>query len=424
LYELTYEEKEAIKTNEFEFIRKKMPTNYEIYQIPRVIYDLFYLLFYSLSLDNRTTIFQFNDFQHIDYSEYCLKVMEYHNSDNFLDIIVKLNSFILDKLIEYKINIDSHESNKWYSIIEIILNKIRYLNNLTCSYNGIRKEIFAKYKELFEEIIVKISSNIEISSNISKIRRTTFLDKIIESILNEKKTGKIYHTFLYEILYEIFRQLSKNNQSLEYYLNKLRNDELIISIINNTAILNRGIEYLIYKNNYTDILYMGLYIELKNINKIILYRGSNNNIESAVNLGNDSKGYSISYNTSLLNAMVSDIDACTYWYMTFWSTSVNTFYLLDKYFYGDDSINDKLFFIPPLYPLMQLNSIGEFWHARSKIFKNSKIKSVKSFGLLSYKNENKFPNFLSSKLGKNNMDKTFRTMINKDRKLISNGNNS
>jgi hypothetical protein len=71
---------------------------------------------------------------------------------------------------------------------------------------------------------------------------------------------------------------------------------------------------------------------------------------------------------------------------------------------------------------MQLNSIGEFWHARSKIFKNSKIKSVKSFGLLSYKNENKFPNFLSSKLGKNNMYKTFRTMINKDRKLISNGN--
>jgi hypothetical protein len=162
-----------------------MPTNYEIYQIPRVIYDLFYLLFYSLSLDNRTTIFQFNDFQHIDYSEYCLKVMEYHNSDNFLDIIVKLNSFILDKLIEYKINIESREDNKWYRIIEIILNEIRYLD-----YNGIRKEIFAKYKELFEEIIVKISSNIEIYSNISKFR-TTFLDKIIESILNKKKTGKI-----------------------------------------------------------------------------------------------------------------------------------------------------------------------------------------------------------------------------------------
>jgi hypothetical protein len=106
------------------------------------------------------------------------------------------------------------------------------------------------------------------------------------------------------------------------------------------------------------------------------------------------------------------------------SKSNNSFYLLDKYFYDDNSINDNLFFIPSLHPLIQLNSYGEFWHPRSKIFNHSKIKSIKSFGPMFYDNSNIFPNFLSSKLEKNSMKEKFNKMKKNNRKILNKKKNN
>lgn len=101
-------------------------------------------------------------------------------------------------------------------------------------------------------------------------------------------------------------------------------------------------------------------------------------------------GYSISFNTSIFNGCFADYSACTYHFMN--EKSKNVFrdtldkediyknkYLLSKFFYGDDSIEDNLFFVPPLIPLAQLVCQGELWHVRSKIYSGSDVIDIQNF---------------------------------------------
>jgi len=66
-YGLSPEEIDNIKNNEFEFIKSKLPSGYSLYQIPRVIYDLFTILFTDLDELNPINLDWMAHFNYIQY---------------------------------------------------------------------------------------------------------------------------------------------------------------------------------------------------------------------------------------------------------------------------------------------------------------------------------------------------------------------
>lgn len=155
-------------------------------------------------------------------------------------------------------------------------------------------------------------------------------------------------------------------------------------------------------------------------NKIMFYRGANDLYEEIVDSTNSKCGYSISYNTSILNGILCDNGACTYNYMID-NDAYKTYYLIERFFYNDDSVRDNLIYISPMHPYIQLMSKGELWHVRSKIFKGGVIKGIKKFAGIydDYDfDEKKFPDYLKSKFDKNTMMIKFKTFIAKNRKEL------
>lgn len=110
------------------------------------------------------------------------------------------------------------------------------------------------------------------------------------------------------------------------------------------------------------------------------------------------RGYPVSYNASILNGLICDRTARTYEYMRNFSneTQSKTKHILTKYFYNDGSIESNLFFVLPLHPYLQLFTVGELWHVRSKIFYNSLIKRFAQIYDTFGENNDKFPDYLMS----------------------------
>lgn len=102
--------------------------------------------------------------------------------------------------------------------------------------------------------------------------------------------------------------------------------------------------------------------------KFILIRGDSGSWDAIWANKPVRRAHSSSYNTALMNAIYSDATAAT---LNYWRPTCNKkYYVIKKFIYGDDSESDKIFFIPPIHPILLLFSKGEFWHARTKVGKD------------------------------------------------------
>ena len=342
--ELTEAEKNSIKIDEFAFIKTKITIpDIEIFQIPRILYDMLFILYRHTKLldsENDLKSFKFDRvFLNINYIKYCNHLNNLHQE--ILEGTCKLNNYIIKYLQIKKINL----KEMTYLEYTLILNSI------------IRDYIDLKLKLLI--INEEIEKEIEILKTKPKVQ-PILIEKDIEILEIKPKVQSI---------------LINNYPESNLILKKLD-----IKSINNNFInlINSLNEKLLHK-----VLIEETISSLNSKNKIILYRGSQDIKESVINEENNNQGYSLSYNTSILNGFFHDITACTYYFMNnLMHKSKNRFkhyYNLNRFFYGDNSVEDNLFFIPPFHPYLQMISEDEFWHARSKVFTGSDINNLPYF---------------------------------------------
>lgn len=293
---LTDSEKQQIKRNEYEFIKTKMEANFadfNIYQLPRVIYDLFVVHCFNINM--KKLDFRELNLEYGNYQIYCQIIDKKHKTNTVLNSVFELNNYIIQNLRQRSI-----------------------------TYNGRANHI--EFKQMLDYLSSKPT-----------IDQTLLTDRT-KCIVN---------------MNEIFRLI--NN----FYDNRF-NSTLLYKIL---------LEETMPSNQKT--------------NKFYIYRGSYDNNEMAIEEGTENKGYSLSYNNSVLNGILLDETACTYNYMNNdderLSQKFKNKYVLKKFFYGDNSIEDNLFFIPPLHPFLQMASTGELWHVRNKIFNGSLGENIQNF---------------------------------------------
>ena len=107
--------------------------------------------------------------------------------------------------------------------------------------------------------------------------------------------------------------------------------------------------------------------------------------------------------------MFNDLTATTYYYMKQGCTK--GYYLINKHFF-DDSDEAKVFFIPPIHPMLLLYGIGEYWHARTKIYKISEEQRNEPVsGIYGIDGENLVPTFLISDLDKDTLEEKFKRLM-------------
>jgi hypothetical protein len=346
--ELTEAEKNSIKTDEFAFIKTKITIpDIEIFQIPRILYDMFLLLSrYTKLLDSENDLksFKFDRvFLNINYIEYCNHLNNLHQE--IFEEIWKLNNYIIKYLQNKKINLKKMTYLEYTSILNLI---IRDYIDLKLKLLIINQEI----KKEFE--ILKIKPKVQ-----PILTKNQEINKDIEIL---EKNAKIE-------LMQI-----KNYPDTKLMLNKINIKYITDNFI---KIINNINKKLLHK-----VLIEETISSLNSKNKLILYRGAQDTKESVINENNNNQGYSLSYNTSILNGFFHDITACTYYFMDNLMQSENMYkhyYNLNRFFYGDNSVEDNLFFIPPFHPYLQMISEDEFWHARSKVFTGSEINNLPYF---------------------------------------------
>lgn len=108
-------------------------------------------------------------------------------------------------------------------------------------------------------------------------------------------------------------------------------------------------------------------------NKFVLYRGANvlddekDPLTSADNPISKRLNRSISFGSTLLGGIFSDVGACAYCYMSeFEQRPVGYALLIDKKEYAQGKLSN-MFYIPPLITLLDLLAKGEFFHSRAKV---------------------------------------------------------
>ena len=357
---LTEIEKHAILTNEYEFVKTLIPENVKIYKIPRVIYDLL-------------VIHQHND------------VLKPRNHK----IICKFNCYMDNSHKDGEDNEDDEDDEDEIDDDEDDEDKIDDKDEA----------------EPMEKIENKMyETKTKTTQNKYRIKCNTYA--------NYCKKVNEYHNAQSECIFEL-------NNYIISYLNKQNINYKTPSYVDYMPVLHD--ETIMEDYNHIKLLTQTLLIETTQTHKrdkIMLFRGSADQIEEAVDTTRPNYGYSVSYNTSLLNGLIHDREACTYHYMGY--DNFRHTYILNKFWYGDGGVEDNLFFIPPLHPVLQIYGDGEVWHARSKIFANSKIKRIEDFGEKNYFPGFKLPDFLKSTYEKIQMFERFKLFITKHRAQIGN----
>jgi hypothetical protein len=227
------------------------------------------------------------------------------------------------------------------------------INNYNLYCDGYRDYTKTQLNNIFElnALIVKTMTeqNIDYENNITKKDWYKILDVLILNIYIMCKTRDI-NTCMQKFFYNL-----QPNKSYEYDLLKTVLDTEISESEHPQIILYRAVKSLTIDEDYAS-------------DPLNIYY----------------KGYSISYNTSILNGQTDDT-ANTYNIELYnirnmdKTTSGIYKYVLDRFYYGENTINENLLFIPPLHPFIQILSTGEFWHARSKIFNGSVTKGLNKF---------------------------------------------
>jgi len=281
-------------------------------KIPRILYDLFNILFHL----NKTG----------DFLSYSLD-----DFDNCTPVgNQKCEDIVINETIHNRIN-------------------KKYFHNNFDTYNKQIYKIFNDCKNDIIELNYFILNIInEVNHSISNINWHIIFKNVITKI-------QLFHT---DKRFKIF-------SNLETYASI---NLLSIRVIN---ILDMTLKIELNKNNEI--------INNDNDDKIILYRGMRYKKEGPVTYHpyfGEGVYFSLSYNTSILNAILIDPTACTLYYYkqgsinyesgkTTSSGFIKQYILLDKIYYNNHIVTE-LFFIPPIHPYILLIIGGEYWHARSK----------------------------------------------------------
>jgi hypothetical protein len=422
--DLTEEDKSQIIENEYIFVKNIITQILEeessyndnnIIIIPRILYDLFFMMYHGI-YDIKTDIpkYPFN-INLTTYDAYCEKTNEYHDSISEQVYLLKVARYIFNSMMAYSsggVNeeiIDIYENN--FEEINSIINETIHLiiteRRMLITRDAIgTNSVFSANS--FGEVVM---SEMEKQSHQYSPRMLFFSSVIIISIIQQRLVSIFKNISILHVTIE-----EKVKQAINQFMDICKNKDDVIDVLINSNIYKY---YPLYK--FTKVLDEDLMLQCVKIesvegsgsqNKFILYRGSSDAIEGAVNevMSRGKKvykgGYSVSYNTSVLNGYFTDSTACTYNYMMGDDSddAYKHYYKIRKFNYGDDSDESNLFFIPPLHPYLQLSSYGEFWHTRSKIFVGSQIQRLGKFdgifdetkGMVGY--SDKFPNYLVSHL--------------------------
>ena len=445
---LTEEDKSQIIKNEYIFVKNIISslneTEYNdnddnIFIIPRILYDLFFMMYhgiYNIKTDIPRYSFNINL---TTYDAYCEKTNEYH--DSISEQVYLLNEYILQQLDTIGYDYSSPNYIEYEKVARYIFNSM-----IAYSSGGVNEEIIDIYENNFEEINSIINEIIHLiiterrmlmtrdATGPNSVFSASSFGEVVMSEMEKQSqqysprmlffSSVIIISIIQQRLAPIFKNISilhvtieeKVKQAIGEFMGICKNKDSVIDVLRNSNIYKY---YPLYK--FTKVLDEDLMLQCVKIEsvqgsgnpkKFILYRGSPDAIEGAVNevMSKGKKeykeGYSVSYNTSLLNGYFTDSTACTYNYMMGDDSddAYKHYYKIHNFNYGDDSDESNLFFIPPLHPYLQLSSYGEFWHARSKIFVGSQIQWLGTFagifaetkGMVGY-SEN-FPDYLVSHL--------------------------
>jgi len=351
------DEIENIRNNEISFIIKKIKeanNTYDVSVIPRIIYDLLNILCQIKSKDLKFIHYKIDrDYIYTQYNELCDIIHKIH-------IDIKPQTFILNNyIIDYinKVHTDNYTYKEWSLLLNTIIDEIQ---DAISDKIFLDQPIIKKYAKIFDEV-----------------------DKLMADVKD------------YGNRYILLHKGMINNTRFKQYVKIF--EAVLLKELNNDHIMQ---------------------------GKTILYRSSNNNNERPVAASSlwgpvlEDQGFSNSYNCSILSGVFFDRDACTYALMTH---TINPSkhklrYILSRFFMSDKSGNNDLFYIPPFHPFVQLYLSGEYFHPRSKIFKDSVITDIKSFAgyyqRWSYKEvPSKFPDYLMSKLDKETFVNAFMNTI-------------
>lgn len=438
---LTEEEIANIKKNEPKLIKDKINVDYSLFIIPRILYDLLNFLAQINLKELTLKQYHFRDeFKHMQYKELCNYIDNIHQE--ILEDTYILNNYILNYILNYnKINLENIDNTfiKWKGLLNHII------INLTSDidlFNKNRKPLNLKplYLKSFEQIIFdyNFEKNIEIFEAVL----------LTEINFNEKKTDNI-------ILYKSSKDnIEEATEAIEgiYFKNSRKKltrsggsafassplPQLASSPQPTLASSLQSESIFAYSPQPTfasspqpmlasfpqSMLPSSIqptfasFPESKFDSKSMFTVEQDNLSESKSNIfpREYNQGFSHSYNTSILSALFFDKKACTYYLMVknnleTKKSNYKLKYTLPRFFMQDKEAND-VFYIPPLHPYILLYASGEFFHPRSKIFNNSKIKEIRSFANLydSYDETkgDKFPDYLLSKLNMKDFNKVFK----------------
>jgi len=330
-HDLTDEEKEAIRKNEYLFIKKKIQSsiaNTYLIQMPRILYDLYNIIYRRENLASMLNFQCYIDTEADTLRNFINKIDRI--TDDQEDNIIKMNNKFLFLLSHHDL-LDE--------LIQPIVSTDEYLKT---------------FDILYEIIVFNQSSLLRTSSN--TLDRIKGIEKI-DNIFNKRFKTILFQTLLIEL----------------GFIYDITNDKYIL-------------------NTEGDIM--------------ILYRGYSGSIFSTLN---ESQAHSNSFNTSILNGLINDAGANTYNYME--TGCHKSFYLIKKHFYSDSSDINKIFFIPPILPFLLLYGAGEYWHARSKIYKDATGRiSGLAGGLIS--------DFIISSLSKDELEAKFIAVVKPLNKVL------
>jgi hypothetical protein len=268
-------------------------------------------------------------------------------NDEFNLIKIKIEEYKL----KYNLNLNIYQIPRiLYDLFNICLQfEFKNIKRITLEYN----DDFKNYEE-YCNVIDRLSSN-TLSFN-----KLNFMDCIIK--LNNLINKTFNHINTFNNYYLLLKYLVNYIQIKSYELNIYQKIAMIITDIN------------CYKIIYNILLLeLGIFPNGKyntSTNNLILYRGTHDGDKNFFIIENNKMILrSLSFNTSILNGIFFDESASTLTYFQNFMDKYNykNFFIIKKFFYNDNSDENKLFFIPPISPYLLLYMRGEYWHVRTKI---------------------------------------------------------
>lgn len=327
----------------------------------------------------KETCFLYNN-THLEKIDMLNSAYIWYHTDPLKELSNDDNNFVFELLMKY--------SFPCYLSIPNDLSKEEKARILVNEYSFIQDKINERHPYIKIMSVPRIIYDL-LHINFKQVKYKYYIP-VVEAYSYDCQTGITYETYC--DVNKNYNMKAKDNIFIlnERIVNLIFNNNIknfndildYIYEINSKKITTKYNEHFDLLHNYKEYFRKFIQIESEpNSGNFILYRGANIKNDKLVSIS----GYktvlsSISLNQSILNAITTDKSACTFLYFIndkSTNTAMNIYrpnkkidrikYVMKKHFHNDESDEAELFFIPPLHPYIQLLSIGELWHPRTKI---------------------------------------------------------